>query len=255
MIRIISCICIAVTLLATGCKKGDPVTEQHFGFVKLELLALPGTPSFEIYMDDIKLSEQLVPGPGSPTLYPLEAGRPTKISFRKPGSATAALDTVMVMEKGEKTTLRIAYSEDLSMKGFVKSRTGMSMDSISIQLFNKTPESIQPAGMRVDGILSQINNTTGEFEEVAVFENLARLQLHPRSITLPVKDAGGMEITYFIRLKNMQTGAFLVDGAGNDLNGFGGFEPGKEHIVVLGTFLIDFGNGPIHFFTMEPIVL
>ncbi|MET0393981.1 MAG: hypothetical protein ABW019_12605, partial [Chitinophagaceae bacterium] len=202
-----------------------------------------------------KLSELLTPGPALLAPQVAEAGRPTKIAFRKPGSANAALDTVVLLDKGETINLRIAYSEDLSMNGFLSNQSAVSMDSMSLRLFNKYPEAIQPSGMRADAILYVLNNTTGEFEEVATFENFERLRLHPESITVPVRDAGGMDLTYFIRLKNTQTGAFLVDGTGNDMNVFGGLEAGKEYILMLAAIEMNYGSGPFHFFVIEPVVL
>lgn len=255
MLRIISCISIAILLFATACKKGDPIEEQAFGFVKLELLQLPGTPNLEVYVENTKLSEQLVAGPAVYAPQLLEAGKPTKISFRKAGTATSVMDTTLTLEEGQRLDLRLAYSEDLSLKSFMKSQSTVSMDSIAFQLFNKIPEVIQPAGMHVDAVLCRLDNMTGEFVDVTTYENFALLKLHPKSMTLPVRDADGMDIVYFIRLKNVETGEFLMDAGFNDINAFGGLEPGKEHILTITTFVVDFGSGPMHYFTMEPIIL
>jgi hypothetical protein len=255
MLRIFTCISAAILMMAVACKKGTPVEQQSFGFVKAELLLLPGTPSLEVYMENTKLSDTLVAGGQSKTQV-VTAGKKTKISFRKVGSDVVLLDTSVVIDGGQNMSLRLAFSEDLGIKGFLKGKPSFGADSVSIQLLNKLPEELQADSLLVNAVLFRLNNMTGEFEEITSFENFPRTKLHPKSVVLPLKDESAIEITYFIRFRNAKTGEFLVDGLGSDLAVIGGFEPGKEHILTMTSSFLDPGDGSkLYFYTIDPVIL
>lgn len=255
MLRIFTCM-IVVALLATACKKGNPVAEQSFGLLELELIQLPGTPALEVYMESTRLKDSLTAGPvGSYKTQIVAAGKNTKVVFRKKGSDAILLDTSISVQSGEKKNLRLAFSEELGIKSFLKGKPSFGADSASIQFFNKLPQVLQSDALHIDAVLYKLNNITGEFDEVTVFENFQRLKLHAKVVLLPLKDEDDMDITYFIRYKNVQTGEFLLDSSGNDIVVIG-FTPGKEHIISTVADELDQGGGNIlYFFSVVPIEL
>ncbi|WP_343305963.1 hypothetical protein AAHN97_02435 [Chitinophaga niabensis] len=256
MLRTFTFLSAAFLLLTMACKKGNPVEEQSFGLLELELIQLPGTPALQVYMESSMLKDSLVAGPaGSYKAQILAADKKTKVTFRKKGSNEVLLDTNVLVKSGEKMNLRLAFSEDLGIKSFLKGKSGFGNDSASFQLFNKLPTAIQSNTLKVDVVLYKLNNTTGEFDELTVFENYQRLKLHPKVVIVPMKDSDQMDITYFIRYKNADTGEFILDTSGNDLAVLG-FTAGKEHIISTTADELDLGGGTVmYFYSVQPIEL
>lgn len=240
-------------LLVGACEKGNPVEDQSLAFLDLHLIDLPGSPALDVYIGNIKLKDSLyayvVP------IYPrqlLLADKPTRITFRKKGVDAILLDTNIVLESGQKRTLRLAFSEELGMKSFLQPST-FGVDSIAFQMYNSLPTAIQADSLQVNAELFRIHPVTGAFELLTEFENYHRLKLHPKRMVLPLKE-NDVEITYFLMFKNVKTGAYLTDLTG-DILGLGGFAVGQEHILKIYADSVDLGNGPLYFFYALPIEL
>lgn len=255
MVRIFTCISVAILLIAAACKKGNPVEKQSFGFLQLQLVLLPGSSTLDIYLENSKLSDSLVPGPMDEAKRTLvAAGKETRISFRKKGTAVILLDTTIVFDAGQVKKLRMAISGTLGVKRFLEETNSFGLDSASFQLFNNLPEVLQADSLQVDAVLCRLHPVTGEFEELTVFENFKRTQLHPKSVIVPLNE-NGVPLTYFFRFRNVKTGAFLIDGIGQDLV-MTGFTPGKAHIFPVDGMILDMGGGDIFYlFNIEPAVL
>lgn len=258
MLRIFTCMSIAVLLLAASCKKGEPVEVKTFGFLELELVRLPGTPTLDIYVESTKMADSLQPGiiMGEATPFIISAEKSTRISFRKKGSDVVLLDTSITLSGGQKKRLRLALSEELGLKNFLKSNGNISPDSASFQLFNRLPVELQADSLQVNAILYKENLAAGQQIEVAVFENFIRTKLHPTSLTVPIKDNDtGEDLRYIVKFRNAKTGEFLLDSFGAD-NIVISFTPGKDHISSILGAELDFGDGLIFYlFNSETAVL
>lgn len=253
MTKIFLSISAVLLLLTAACKKGNPVEQQSFGFLTIELLGLPGTPSLEVYMESTKLRDSMkVGGTTKPEL--VVAGKKTKISFRKAGSNTVLADTSILMEGGQKLNLRLAYSEEFGIKGFLKEGLTLSPDSGCFQIYNRLAEHIMADSIQVDAVLYRVDPVTGDIVELAVCKDFQRFQLHPRSIVVPIKEHD-IDVQYLFTLKNVKTDEFLMDDFGGPYISFLP-EPGKKMVLIITDSRMDNGDGTFtYMFSHEKVVL
>ncbi|QHS62539.1 hypothetical protein [Chitinophaga agri] len=231
MLRFSKVILLAALVLLAACRKGDPVSEFSFASFTAELLALPGTADLDIYVGETKV-DSLTAGrtAGLPTPLMMAAGQSTTISFRKAGTDSLVLDTVVNAIAGDRLDLKLAYSPALGVTSFMTASEGnIPADSAVFFLFNQLPVEIQADDAHVDAYLFKFDGV--DFVESGIsWTNLERNKLHTNQITLAVNGENGLPLQYIIRLKNSVTGEYLSDGFGMTdipLN----FIPGQRQIA------------------------
>lgn len=234
---------LATLALMTACDDGDPVEEYHFGFVTVELLALPGTATLDVYVNYNKI-DTLAAGRiiGNDPQLMLSAGETTTISFRKAGTDSLVLDTTILVSTGEKAALKIAYSSLLGINAFTSgSDADVAPDSTSFFLFNGVPDGAIADSIKVDAYLFRWNRATSVYDDTGItWTNLEKGKLHPDMVTVRSVAEDGLSVLYAIKLKNKATGQFIIDGLGSEYSSIW-VEAGKREIITLNT--LDLGDG------------
>jgi hypothetical protein len=236
MFKFTSIILLAAVTLMMSCRKGDPVNEYYFGSFSAELLALPGSGTLDVYVDDHKV-DSLPAGVtiGLASKLMLSAGKPSKISFKKAGTDSLIVDTTISAGAGEMVPLKIAYSSLLGIRSFTSaSDASVGADSTAFFLFNQLPVEFVEDGVQLDAYLYK-STADGSYEEAGVvWTNIERNVLHPTMATIKVTaNEDGSSTQYVIKVKNVSTGQFLMDSFNRDY-----FAPyyqaGSREIVTLG---------------------
>jgi hypothetical protein len=196
-----------------SCKKGEPVkTDRLFGAVAAELASLPGTPVMDVYFNNKLLPDTLAAGSsiGITSKVLLASEQQGTLSFKKHGTDSLLLDTVIKIPKEKLLSFRLAYSTDLGIKDFLDGSSSVSADSVQIQIFNNLTSTL-PEGVNVDGYLTrEYNNGSGTIDDIAVLPGLSRKTLS-KAITVGARNTDGTTYTYVLRLKDTATGLFLTD--------------------------------------------
>ncbi|SFE96290.1 hypothetical protein SAMN05518672_11350 [Chitinophaga sp. CF118] len=213
MLKVFKCIFFTAFIFLAACKKGEPVNEYYFASFSAELLALPGTPTVDVYVGDNKI-DTLAAGKsiGITSRLMLEAGgKKTKISFKKFGTDTLLLDTLVDPVAGSMFPLKLAFSPTLGIQSFMATGNNtVAADSVSFFAFNLLPVEIQAVDVKVDAYLFKVNGI--EYEETGiVLKGFEKNKLHPTLVSLKVIDETGAGINYIFKFKNTATGEFLKD--------------------------------------------
>ncbi|RKR82105.1 hypothetical protein BDD43_2272 [Mucilaginibacter gracilis] len=196
-----------------SCKKGEPIkADHHFGSLTAELADLPGTPVMDIYFNGKKLPDSLTIGPiyGLSTRLLLDAGVKSKLAFKKHGTDSLLIDTLITIPAANVLNFRLAYSEELGLKTFLDAGSSVGVDSAKVQLFNNL-STLLPDGISVDGYLTRTHNDgSGTIDDLGVLPNLNRKTIS-KAMTLALNDASGTPYSYIVRLKDKASGQFLTD--------------------------------------------
>lgn len=216
MFKFSKCIFFTVLLFLTACKKGEPVNEFYFASFTAELLELPGTVTVDVYVDNIKvdtLAAGKIIGLSSPLM--LSAGKQSMIVFKKTGTDSLLLDTVINASAGALLSFKLAYSPSLGIQSFITAGDNViSADSASFFLYNQLPVEIQADDVKIDAYLFKSNGV--DFEETGiVWKGFEKNKLHPTPTTLLVTE-NGAPIYYILKFKNAETGEFLMDKFSSD---------------------------------------
>jgi hypothetical protein len=205
----------AAIVTLTACRKGDAVDAYHFSSFTAELLALPGSVTLDVYVEN-NMVDSLVAGDivGVRSPLMLSAGKASHIIFKKAGTDSLVLDTTVSTSAGEIVNLKVAYSEVLGIKSFLTSSdSNIAADSAYFFLFNQLPVELMPDDVKVDGFLFRYNETTFEYDSTGIsWPDLEKNKLHPNATLLQAIDSNSTPIQYIIKLRNKATGALLVDG-------------------------------------------
>lgn len=220
-----------------SCKEGEPVeANRRFGSLTVELAKLPGTPVMDVYFNDQKLPDSLMAGISygfSPKLL-LDAGTKSKLAFKKHGTDSLLIDTLVAIPTADIINFRLAYSEDLGLKTFLKIGSSINTDSVEIQIFNNLT-TLLPDGISVDAYLTRAHNDgSGTIDDLAVLPNLNRKTIS-RNIVIAWQDTNGIPYSYIIRLKNKANDLFLIDDWPSETSAFSfdSFASGKTAIISL----------------------
>ncbi|MBP1615683.1 MAG: hypothetical protein H6Q13_3131 [Bacteroidetes bacterium] len=205
-----------------SCKEGEPVeANRRFGSLTVELAELPGTPVMDVYFNDQKLPDSLMAGISyglSPKLL-LDAGTKSKLAFKKHGTDSLLIDTLVAIPTADVLNFRLAYSEDLGLKTFLEVGSSINADSVEIQIFNNLT-TLLPDGISVDAYLTREHNDgSGTIDDLAVLPNLNRKNIS-RAIVVAWQDTNGIPYTYVIRLKNKANDLFLIDDLSSETSFF-----------------------------------
>ncbi|TWW01185.1 hypothetical protein [Chitinophaga pinensis] len=159
--------------------------------------------------------DSLTPGitKGLATPLMLAADQTNRILFKKAGTDSLLLDTVLNPAPGQKIPLKLAYSTELGIRSFITASEGnIPADSAVFFLFNQLPVELQADDVNVDAILFRFNGT--DYVDAGVsWTNLEKNKLHPDQKKIAVVE-DETPIRYIIRLKDRSTGEFLPDGLG-----------------------------------------
>ncbi|EHQ26130.1 hypothetical protein [Mucilaginibacter paludis] len=207
---------LLLLLLATAifsCKKGEPLKSEHrFGSLTAALADLPGTPVMDIYFNGKKLPDSLIAG-GTYGLSPkllLDAGVKAKLAFKKHGTDSLLIDTLVTIPAANLLNFRLAYSEDLGLKTFLDAGASVGVDSVKMQLFNNLT-TLLPDGITVDGYLTRAHNDgSGIIDDLGVMPDLNRKTIS-KAMILALNDPSGTPYGYIVRLKDKASGQFLTD--------------------------------------------
>jgi len=219
MLKVLKCISFAaIMLLAVSCKKGDPVNEFYFASFTAELLGLPGTPTVDVYVNDKKI-DTIASGKSiglTPKLMLEAGGKKTTISFKKYGTDSLLLDTIVDPVAGSSFALKFAYSPVLGISSFMEGGNNtVAPDSVSCFFFNQLPVEIQAEGVQIDAELFTVTGTLYEPTGITL-PKFGKNKLHPTMLSLKVLNADNTSITYALKFKNTATGEYLKDAVPAD---------------------------------------
>ncbi|WP_295118620.1 hypothetical protein [uncultured Chitinophaga sp.] len=228
MLKRFTLICMmAISLFA--CKKGEPVEEFYFASFRAQIISLPETPDMTVFVDNKEVDTLAAAGTLSP-IHMLPAGKKIHLQFKDKNTGAALLDTLLAPVAGEFYEFKLAWSEVLGMKEFVKGGTDeVHPDSVEVRLYNKLPVEIMPEGVTVDAYLYK----AGEYETpLKVFPKFERNKMHPLGIALRYIGADGSPLGYELKFKDVATGEFLLAG-GRDVTQFSFTENGRFIVTVM----------------------
>lgn len=231
MIKFFKCILFTALIFLAACKKGEPVNEYYFASFTAELLALPGTMTVDVYVDDTKV-DTLVAGKTIGLLSPLmlSAGKSSKIIFKKAGTDTLLLDTTVNATAGALLALKLAYSPSLGIQSFMTAgNVAIAADSASFFLYNQLPVELQADDVQIDAYLFKFNGT--EYEDTGIsWKGFEKNKLHPTQISLLATE-NEVPISYILKFKNTVTGEFLIDAFSSEECAISPI-PGKSQIIT-----------------------
>lgn len=202
----------AVLLITISCRKGELASPTYYSSLTIDLLNLPNTPSVNVRIGENNITEPVNAGSPFTQQVRLPGGK-VKVAVFLPGSSTSFADTLIDMPKNTNTVLRLAYSEELDLKGFIGS-TAVDPDSTTIQVFNALPDAIQPNGVVIDAELSITEDAVTYKPTEGVYENFEKGKLHPKKITISAIPDPSPSFVYVLRFKNRTTGQYLTDSNG-----------------------------------------
>jgi hypothetical protein len=227
MLKRFTLICLmAMTMFA--CKKGEPVEEFYFASFRAQIVPLPETPDMAVFVGDKEIDSLQGIGTLSEK-HMLQAGKEAHLYFKNKATGIVLLDTVLAPAAGQFYDFKLAWSEVLGMKEFVKGSVGtVHPDTVEVRLYNKLPVEIMPEGITLDAYLYN----AGQYETpLKVFPNFERNKMHPLGIALRYKDDNGTPLSYDLKFKNVATGEFLM-AAGRDFTQFSFMENGRFAVTV-----------------------
>ncbi|UYQ93774.1 hypothetical protein MKQ68_01520 [Chitinophaga horti] len=215
MLRTFTIGCFILLCVITACKKGTAVEEYYFSSLSAELLELPGTPVLDVYFNDTKI-DTLKPGAvwSGASAKMMGAGKEVNIIFKRKGTSEVLLDTTVTPAAGQTVKLKFVCSSDLGLKEFISLEPSkpLGTDTATIRLFNTLPEELVADSILLDAII--YSGRGAALTQVAVFPNLEKNKVHSNIATIPLKDATGRRILYWLKFRNARTGVFIKSAAG-----------------------------------------
>jgi hypothetical protein len=190
----------------SACRKGSLPEEQYFGFITVTLLDLPNTPKVDVRFNGNKVGEI---NPGRHPRFMLSAGVPGTLAFYKENTDSLVVDTVITVPKNDEKSFRIAYSQDIGLKGFVSDQTQYAADSVYFQLFNSLDTRYYPA-TDFEVHFFAFNNETFELEPTGIVLKAPGKGVLSPIIILPTNDKNGQPLFYTIKLKAPGAADFFV---------------------------------------------
>ncbi|SEW44298.1 hypothetical protein SAMN05428988_5736 [Chitinophaga sp. YR573] len=198
-----------VTLIS--CRKGELPVSKYYGKVGVTVADLPNSPSIDVYFEGHRLGE--TNGAGVITSFVLESGKPGKLALFKHATDTLIADTIITVPVNKQIDFKVAFSEDLGIKGFLASQP-VAADSIAFQFIYDLGDTDYPS-TSVNLYLVRINFETGEYDPVDSLMNMQKGRLYPKILNLPFADADGNQYFYLTALKDAVTGEELVPPSGS----------------------------------------
>jgi hypothetical protein len=216
-------------LMAVSCRKGELPNEYYFGKLGISLVALPNTPDIEVHFNGKKLTDNaMIPGESRSFDQLSQEG---KLEIFKAHTDSLLGDTLITIPPNAIQNFRFAYSEAFGLQGFVAGGE-VAADSIKLQFLNNLGEYYN-AYPSVDLHIGYYDGINGGYAETGVvIKNFSKGQLSPEAVTLPIATADGSPIFYFGRLKNAETGEFILSPGGTEwffITGF--FAGGNIHVL------------------------
>lgn len=201
---------LLVVILSGACRKGTAAEEHYFGRIKVTLLNLPDAGKAGVYLNAEKLGE-IDPKELDNLELLLPAGKSGKLKIIDAASNNLIADSNVIIVPNIKQEFRVGYSESLNLKGFI-SDINVPADSIRAQIiysikkpFNNYPQ-------------ADLYLYTVYMEETGiVLKDLKLNDPNPHILTFPKLGEGDNPVGYFYKLKDVNTGEFIMDASGSDI--------------------------------------
>lgn len=203
---------LAAILFACADEEGSN-EKYYYTSVRVELAALPGASDMEVWFNEEKIGN-VTPGTSGAYSGRVLAGSGTLAVYVKETGRLVA-DTMLTLTKNDSRSFRIADSPELGIAGWISSEP-VSPDSVSVQFLNNLGGYYE-AYPALDLHIFYYSSSTGEFLETGwVVEDFSKQTLTQESIKLSYADIDSNPIFYLGKLKNTETGEFLIQPNGSD---------------------------------------
>jgi hypothetical protein len=202
---------LLVLLLSSCSKEKGMGNKTYYGALQGELKGLPGTPNLDLYLDDSKLLSMSAGSYfGLNNSQKIAADRPVNMKLRNADNGEVVADTTFLVAREELASFSFAWSEELGIKGFIKSRS-VAQDSFAFQVMNKISLQNYPQ-TDMDLYIVQADPWTLEvLDTMTIITDFRRDELKSQVITLPTKltPANDPAVLYIGMLKDRKTGEFI----------------------------------------------
>lgn len=194
----------------TACKKEAAVSKNYYGHIRVSAAAFPNTPRFEV-----RFSDKILGDVSAENTFMVDAEIEHRLSIYIKETGTLIADTLVRLKPNETRSFKVAYSQELKLKGWLNT-VPVSPDSMAFQLLNNLGPDFR-SYPSLDLHIFYYDAITGEIGETGkVLANFPQTDLSAPFL-VPYAGTEDAPYFYFAKLKDNSTGNFLIFPSGSDL--------------------------------------
>lgn len=196
---------LLLCITATACRKGELIKGQYNGELRLELAALPNSPSLDIYFNGVFIDTLPAFSGYKPFILPAE--KDLLLEMKKRNSNEVVLDTSIVIPREAMLSLRMAYNAEMGLQQFLGG-SDIDPDSVKVQFYNMFPDGFIPGNPEIEAeILYESVYQSGEYipYEMPKLVPFSKGKVYPAVFTLAAKREDGTPIDYMVQCRDANT--------------------------------------------------